>query len=68
MDTVKIWVQTTDTDTLVPSETWLSKSVPDQDISINHYNRYRPKKGGGVAIYIKNKFHAPLLCIYQQTV
>ncbi len=64
MDTVRIWVQTTETDILVLSETWLSKSVSDQEISINGYNVFRCdrlRKGGGVAIYIKNKFHATLL-------
>ncbi|KAK0133577.1 hypothetical protein N1851_030903 [Merluccius polli] len=64
IDTIKIWVQTTETDILVLSETWLNKSVSDKDICINGYNVFRcdrPKKGGGVAIYIKNKFHATLL-------
>lgn len=46
------------------SETWLTKSILDHDISINGYNVFRcdrPRKGGGVAIYIKNTFHATLL-------
>ena len=64
IDTIKIWIQKTETDILVLSETWLNKSVSDQDIFINGYNVFRcdrPRKGGGVAIYIKNKFHATVL-------
>ncbi len=43
------------------SETWLKKSITDKDIAIKGYNVfrcYRPRKGGGIAIYIKNKFNA----------
>lgn len=38
------------------SETWLNKSVSDSDHHIAGCNVYctdRPKKGGGVAIYVK---------------
>lgn len=61
MDMVGIWVKSTDADIVVISETWLSKSIADKDINIVGYNVYRtdrPKKGGGVAIYIKHKFDA----------
>uniref|UniRef100_A0A3B3BNA3 Reverse transcriptase domain-containing protein n=1 Tax=Oryzias melastigma TaxID=30732 RepID=A0A3B3BNA3_ORYME len=64
LDLIKIWVKSTDTDILVLSETWLNKSVPDKEISLTGYNIFRcdrPKKGGGVAIYIKNKFQVSLI-------
>ena len=40
-------------DIVIISETWLTKSITNKDISILRYNVYRadrPKKGGGVAI------------------
>jgi hypothetical protein len=46
------------------SETWLSKSVLDNDICINGYNVYRTdrvKKGEGVAIYLNTKFLVTVL-------
>lgn len=53
MDMVKIWVKSTDADVVIISETWLTKSITNEDINIYGYNVYRtdrPKKGGGVAI------------------
>lgn len=64
LDLVKIWAKSTDTDILVLSETWLTKSISDKDISIKGYNVFRcdrPRKGGGLAIYIKNRFQATLI-------
>lgn len=61
MDIVKIWVKSTDADIVVISETWLSKSIADEDINMVGYKVYRidrPNKGGGVAIYIKSRFDA----------
>lgn len=49
-----------DTDILLLSETWLTKSITDKDIAITGYNPFRcdrPRKGGGVSIYVKSKFH-----------
>lgn len=44
---------------------WLSKSVSDNDIYIDGYNIFRtdrPKRDGGVAIFIKKeKFHVNIL-------
>lgn len=59
MDMIKIWANTTKTDIIIVSETWLKKSVPDKLILIEGYKVYRSDrigKGGGVAIYIKSKF------------
>ena len=64
MDMLRIWVKSTDTDIVVTSETWLTKSIADNDIWIDGYNEYRadrPKKVGGVAIYVKSKFHVKLI-------
>lgn len=58
MDMLRIWVHSTDADVIVLSETWLNKSITDNDISINGYNVYRtdrPKRDGGVAIYVKKE-------------
>ena len=60
MDMIRIWAHTTDADVIVISETWLNKAVLNKDINIDGYNVYRtdrPKKGGGVAVYVKSKFH-----------
>lgn len=53
---MKIWAKSSDTDVLC--------LCTDKDIAIKGYNIFRcdrPRKGGGVAIYIKNKFHATIL-------
>ena len=58
MDMVRIWAKSTDADIVVISETWLSKSIADENTDIVDYNIFRTdrsKKGGGVAIYIKSK-------------
>lgn len=59
MDMVRIWVKNTDADVLVISETWLNKSISDKVINIEGYNVFRidrPKRGGGLVIYIKKIF------------
>lgn len=64
MDLVKIWVENTNADILVLTETWLNKSITDRNISLEGYNDFccdRPRKGGGVAIYVKNYFQVSLL-------
>uniref|UniRef100_A0A3B3HCE9 Reverse transcriptase domain-containing protein n=1 Tax=Oryzias latipes TaxID=8090 RepID=A0A3B3HCE9_ORYLA len=61
MDMVKIWFTSTEADIVIISETWLTKSITNEDINVNGYNVYRtdrPKKGGGVAIYVKSRFEA----------
>lgn len=66
LDPVKIWPKHSHTDILVLSKTWLNKSITDKDIAIEGYNVFHcdcPKKGGGIAIYIKNKFHAIILSL-----
>ena len=60
LDLVKIWASSTDTDVLVLSETWLKKSITDKDIAIKGYNVFRcdrPRKGDGIAIYVRQKFY-----------
>ncbi|XP_023185555.1 uncharacterized protein LOC111607635 [Xiphophorus maculatus] len=64
IDLVKIWIETTNTDILVLTETWLNKSITNKDISLEGYNVFccdRLKKGGGVAICVKNNFNVTLL-------
>lgn len=61
---VRIWVKSTDADIVVISETWLTKSIADNDINMVGYNVYRtdrPEKGGGIAVYVKSKFDACLV-------
>ena len=56
---IRIWLKSIDADIVVISETWLTKSVNDDDINMDGYNVYRAdraKKGGGVACYVKSKF------------
>ena len=62
---MRVWVHSTDADVVVLSETWLSKSISDYNINIYGYNVHRadhPKRGRGVAIYVKkkNKFQVNL--------
>lgn len=64
LDMVRIWVSSTDADIVIISETWLMKSITNEDISIFGYKVYRtdrPKKGGGVAIYVKSRFDASIV-------
>lgn len=56
IDMVRIWAISTNANVFVLSETWLNKSISDKDVSVGGYNLFRidrPKKGGGVAIYVK---------------
>lgn len=58
-----VYAHTTDAD-VVLSETRLSKSVSDNNVLINGYNMYqtdRPRRAGGVAVYVKSKFLVNLL-------
>lgn len=50
LDFKQTWAQSTDTDILIISETWFSKSV----LAIKGCAPRR--KGGGIAIYPKNQF------------
>ena len=64
MDMVRIWVKSTNADILIISETWLTKSITDESINIAGYNVFRtdrPKKGGGVAIFVKSRFRASIV-------
>uniref|UniRef100_A0A669EJS2 Reverse transcriptase domain-containing protein n=1 Tax=Oreochromis niloticus TaxID=8128 RepID=A0A669EJS2_ORENI len=64
MDLVRIWVKSTNADIVIISETWLSKSITDDDINITEYNLYRtdrPRKGGGVAIYVKSRYEVSIV-------
>jgi hypothetical protein len=50
-----------DFDIVALTETHLKPKTPDSDIYINNYNLFRKdrlhKSGGGVALYVSNKFH-----------
>lgn len=64
MDMVRIWIESTDADIVIISETWLTKSITNEDINVHGYNVFRsdrPKKGGGVAIYVKSRFGASVV-------
>lgn len=52
LDMVRVLIKSTDADVVVLSETWLTKSIHEKDISIEGYKVYcsdQPKKGGGIA-------------------
>ncbi len=58
-----MWAHTND-DIIVISERWLNKSINDNVISIDGYNINRAdrlKRGGGVVVYSKCKFHTEVL-------
>lgn len=64
LDIIKTWINSTNADIVVLSETLLTKFVHDMDICINGYNvycAYRQRKGSGVAIYIKRNFGGKLV-------
>lgn len=64
IDLIKIWIESTNTDIKVLTETWLNKSITNKNISLEGCNVFlcdRLKKGGGVAIYVKSNFHVTLL-------
>jgi exonuclease III len=56
MDQLKVWVQSSNPDVLVITETWLRNSVLNTDVNFSGYNFFqkdRSSKGGGVAIFTK---------------
>ena len=65
MDEIRYYLKEINHDIFSVSETWLTRTIPDSMVSINNYNLIRNdrhwvnpisgeiKKGGGVAIYIK---------------
>jgi len=64
MDSVRIWADSTDADFIVLSETWPSKAIPNSDINISRFSLFRCdrlKKGGGIVIYVRNKFHTRVI-------
>lgn len=64
IDSVRIWDHLTDGDIIILSETWLSKAIPDKEINISGYTLFRcdrPRKGGGIVIYVMNKFHTRVI-------
>lgn len=64
IDMVKIWIETTNTDILVLTETWLNNSITNKNISLEGCNVFhcdRLRKGGGVTIYVKNDSHVTLI-------
>jgi len=65
MDMLKILVESTGTDVIVISETWLSKSVSDKDVAIEGFNIFgsdRPRKVGGMAIYVRSSLAFQIFC------
>lgn len=57
MDLINAWINSTNANVIVLSETLLTKSVHGKDVSINGYNVYcagAPRKGGGVVIYMRS--------------
>lgn len=64
MDFVRLWAINANVDVFALSETWLKKSVLDNDVAINGYNVFRAdrkSKGGGVVLYVRSSYHVTLL-------
>ena len=62
LDFVRIWAGSANANIFALTETWLKKSVGDNDIAIGGYNAFladRKSKGGGI-IYEKSKYHSTL--------
>lgn len=56
LDQLKVWVESSNPDVLVITETWLRNSIPYPDLYLSGYNLFRQdrsSKGGGVAIFTK---------------
>lgn len=61
---VQIWANSSGADVIVVSEAWLSKAINDKDVALIGFNIFRadrPKKGGGIAIYVKSHFVSQVL-------
>lgn len=59
MANLKIWVESSNPEFLVITETWLKKSISYPDLNLPGYNLFRQdrsSKGGGVAIFTKEHF------------
>lgn len=60
IDFVRLWAVSANADVFALSETWLKKTVSDNDVAISGYNIYRAdrrSKGGGVVLYVKSAYH-----------
>lgn len=63
IDYIRIWAMSTKADIIAISETWLKKTLSDNDIATDGYNIFRvdgKSKGGGVVIYVNCKLNAIL--------
>lgn len=61
---IRIWTMSSKTDIIAISETWLKKTLSDNDIAIDGYNIFcvdRKSKGGGVVIYVNCRLNASLI-------
>ncbi len=61
MDQLKVWVESSNPDVLVITETWLRRSTHHPEVNLSEYNLFRQdrsSRGGGVAIFAKEH----LLC------
>lgn len=64
VDSIRIWAVSANADVFALSETWLKKTVSDNEIAISSYNVFhvdRKSKGGGVVLYVKSAYHATLI-------
>lgn len=64
IDFIRIWAVSTKADIIAISETWLKKTLSDNDIAIDGYNIFcvdRKSKGGGVIIYVNCRLNATLI-------
>lgn len=65
LDEIKILLQQSKAHVMAISETWLTPNIPDSFLSINNYTLCRKdrtdKTGGGVAIYIHQKYAHSIL-------
>ena len=56
MDQLKVWVESSNPDVLVITETWLRRSIPYPEVNLSGYKLFRQdrsSRGGGVAIFAK---------------
>ncbi len=64
LDHIVIFIQQTDPDILVLTESWLRKNISNVDIALPGYNIFRADRdgrGGGVAVYVKSDISVTVL-------
>lgn len=63
---LSLWIEQAQLDFLILTETWLRETIPDSTVTLPGYSVLRKgtsSKGGGVAIYCKERFNVSVVAL-----